>query len=78
MSDNTLGNLNDVMFEELRRLSEVDVSDRDALDAEISRAKAMEGIAGKVIDNAETIMEATAMRAKLTAATVDVPRMLVE
>ena len=39
--ENTLGRLNEVLFAELERLNALDVSDGDALQAEIERSKAV-------------------------------------
>ena len=48
---NDLGKLNDLLFEELARLNTVDAGDEDAVKAEVSRAKAIQGIAGQVTDD---------------------------
>lgn len=73
--ENTLGRLNDALFEELQALREVDPTDKDALAAEVERSKAIEGVAKTVIENANTVLTATRMRAQLSGGTV-VPRML--
>lgn len=75
MAENTLGQLNTELFAELIRLREVDATDRDALAAEVSRAKAVEGISRMIVDNARTVLQATEMRAELTRE-VAIPRML--
>lgn len=71
--------LNDRIFRELDRLESVDMDDKEARDAEIERAKAISGMVGRAIENANTAMRA----AQMTAATMDdlavqvaVPRML--
>lgn len=74
-NDNTLGRLNDALFAELERLSAVDARDPDALQAEISRAKSIEGVSKTIVENAKVIMDATIMRANLTHE-VSTPRML--
>lgn len=74
---NDLGRLNDQLFAELENLRAVDVTDADAMDAEVSRAKAVEGIARTVIENANTVLDATRMRAEFCkGASVTIPRML--
>ena len=74
---NDLGRLNDQLFAELDNLRAVDASDADAIAAEVSRAKAVEGIARTVIENANTVLDATRMRAEFgKGAVVNVPKML--
>lgn len=73
--NNTLGRLNEALFEELEALRAVDPTDADALAAEVERSKAIEGIAKTVIDNASTVLMATKMRAQYTN-TVSMPKML--
>lgn len=72
---NDLKKLNDVLFDELERLSAVDVGNEDAVRFEISRSKAIEGIAKTAVDNAKTILEATRIRAEYSRE-VRMPRML--
>ena len=74
---NDLGQLNDQLFAELENLRTVDVSDADVIAAEVSRAKAVEGIARTVIENANTVLDATRMRAEFCkGASIKIPRML--
>lgn len=72
---NDLKKLNDVLFDELERLSAVDVGNEDAVRLEISRSKAIEGIAKTAVDNARTILEATRIRAEF-GRTTPMPKML--
>lgn len=74
-NDNTLGQLNIELFSELHRLREIDVADVAALDAEVKRSKAVEGIARMVIDNAKTVLSAAEMRAEYSK-DATMPRML--
>lgn len=74
-----LMDLNDRIFRKLDRLEAVDMDDKEAREAEIERAKAISGMVGRAIENANTAMRA----AQMTAATMDdlavqvaVPRML--
>ena len=76
MSNNTLGELQKRLFAELDNLEGIDVHDKDALNAEVMRAGAVEGIAKTIISNANTVLQATRARADYTAASVDVPHML--
>jgi hypothetical protein len=74
-NDNTLGQLNIELFSELHRLREVDASDADALKAEVARSKAVEGIARTIVDNANTMLDVTRLRAEYSKQ-VTVPKML--
>lgn len=64
MADNniTLEALNQALFAELRALRKVDVSDKDALKAEVERSRAVEGISKTIISNASIMLEATKLR----------------
>lgn len=55
-SKNMLGRLTDVLFEELERLNSIDVSDAEALDAEVKRSRAIQGVAREVNASAATVM----------------------
>jgi hypothetical protein len=72
---NSLGRLNEVLFSELERLSAVDITNEDAVKLEISRSKAIEGIASTTIENAKTILEATRIKAEF-GRQAPVPKML--
>lgn len=72
-----LMDLNDRLFRELDRLES---AEGEELDAEIERAKTISGMAGRVIDNARTVMQAAQMQAATmddVAMQVAVPRMLI-
>lgn len=73
---NDLGRLNEALFSELENLRSVDPTDRDGLAAEVQRAKAVEGIAKTIIDNANTVLDATRMRAGFAKESVTMPKML--
>jgi hypothetical protein len=63
MAENpTLEQLNIELFSELHRLRQVDVSDKDALKAEVERSHAVEGISKTIISNASIMLEATKLR----------------
>lgn len=72
---NSLGRLNDELFAQLERLSDVDVRDEASLKAEVERSRAVEGIAKTIIGNAETVLAATRMRAEYTSH-ASMPKML--
>lgn len=72
---NDLKRLNEVLFDELERLGSVDVTNEDAVKLEISRSKAIEGIAKTAVDNAKTILDATRLRAEF-GRTTPMPKLL--
>ena len=61
---NSLGRLNEVLFDELERLNDVDLGDEDAVRREIERSRAIEGVSKNIIENGKTILTATRMRAE--------------
>lgn len=69
---NTLMDLSDTLFEQLERLNEADT---DALESEVQRARAMCGVAGTIIENANTVMGVIKYKQSVTN-TAEVPRML--
>lgn len=74
---NTLGRLQDALFDELDRLSAIDIGDADALKAEIERSRAVEGIAHATIDNVGMAIEATRLKAQYAqGASVTMPKLL--
>lgn len=72
---NTLGDLNDILFNEIDRLDAASPSDPDAMNAEIERAKAIKSLAGTVIANGHLVLEA-ARASSGTYDSVQVPKML--
>lgn len=72
---NDLKRLNEVLFDELERLGSVDVTNEDAVKLEISRSKAIEGIAKTAVENAKTILDATRLRAEF-GRTTPMPKLL--
>ena len=75
---NALRKVNDALLAELDRLESINLSSPDELRLEISRAKAVEGIAKATTENANTILTIARMQAERAGATsVPVPRMLV-
>lgn len=61
---NSLGRLNEALFAELERLEGVDASDRSALDAEIERARAMQGVAREINASARTVFDMVELKAE--------------
>lgn len=64
MSRNIVGRLNDKMLREFDRLESMDPTDKDAMDAEIGRARAMQGLAHEVNQSARTILDTVKAHAK--------------
>lgn len=74
---NSLGRLNEVLFNQLERLDALDVSDEEATKREIERSRAIEGTAKSITENGKTILQATRMRAEFGVG-VQFPKMLGE
>lgn len=74
---NTLGRLSEVLFEELERLNSIDPGDRDAIDAEIKRSKAVQGVAREINESAKTVLDTARLRAEWAGAkTAATPKLL--
>ena len=65
---NTLGRMTDMLFEELERLNGLDVTDAEALSAEVERSKAMQGMAKEINQSAKSQLEAAQFRAEWAGA----------
>lgn len=73
---NTLGDLNNHLFEQLERLNDEDLKGEN-LKEEIMRAKSITEIASKIIDNANTVLEAKKLQTEtLGRSNVTIPKML--
>jgi len=73
---NTLGDLNNHLFEQLERLNDEELKG-DNLKEEIMRAKAVTDIASKIIDNANTVLDAKKLQSEtLGRSNVTIPKML--
>lgn len=73
---NTLIDLNNHLFEQLERLNDDELKG-DSLKEEIMRAKSMTDIAGTIIDNAQTVLDATKFQTEvLGRSAVTIPKIL--
>ena len=73
---NTLGDLNNHLFEQLERLNDEELRGEE-LKEEIIRAKSITDIAAKIIDNANTVLQAKKLQAEtLGRSSVTIPKML--
>ncbi len=73
---NTLVDLNDHLFAQLERLNDEDIKGEELQD-EITRAKAVTGIASQIIANADIVLKAKKLQAEtLGRDNVTIPRML--
>ena len=68
MASNTLGRMTDMLFEELERLNGLDVTDAEALAAEVERSKAMQGMAKEINQSAKSQLDAAQFRAEWAGA----------
>ena len=76
--ENTLGRLNEVLFAELERLNALDSSDAAALQAEVERSKAVQGVAKEINISARSVLETAKPRAEWAGARVAQPSKLLE
>lgn len=72
---NSLGDLNNVLFEQLKRLNDESLK-ADDLKEEISRAKAVADISSKVISNGNLVLEAAKFNDDRWDADAKLPKML--
>lgn len=72
---NTLGDLNNHLFAEMERLSDEELTG-DALQEEITRAKAVQGISAQIIHNAKLVLDAVKFNDDHYNAEHNAPRML--
>lgn len=72
---NTLVDLNNHLFAEMERLSDEDLSG-EALDTEISRAKALTGVSSQIIQNGKLMLDAIKFQDDRMSLDTVVPRML--
>lgn len=75
MAQNKLEDLNNHLFAQLERLSDEDISSEE-LAKEISRAKAVNGVAKNIIDNAKTVIEAFKFTIENVPANKKIPELL--
>lgn len=52
-----IAGVNEVLFRQLDRLESVDRTDAKAMEAEIARSKAVQQVAGKVIENGRLVLD---------------------
>ena len=72
---NTLGDLNNFLFAQLERLDNEEL-EGDELLKEIARSKAVSDVAGKVIENANIVLQAQKHMDEFKGTDTTMPRML--
>ena len=72
---NTLGDLNNHLFEQLERLNDEDIKG-DKLQEEITRAKAINQVAAQIINNGNLVLEAKKLNEDKMNAELQIPKML--
>jgi len=73
---NKITDLNDHLFAELERLGDEELAGDD-LQSEITRAKAIADVSGKIIDNAKLALEATKLQVEYgSRQKISLPEML--
>ncbi|MDR1014753.1 MAG: hypothetical protein LBL86_07225 [Coriobacteriales bacterium] len=75
MTRNTLGDLNNHLFEALERINDESLEGEE-LDAEIRRARAVTGVASQVIANGNLALAATRLKDEALGADLALPPML--
>lgn len=63
MVRNTLGDLNNHLFEQLERLNDEELTN-EQLNTEIERSKAITAVASKIIDNGRLVLSAKELQAE--------------
>ncbi|MFV0395490.1 MAG: hypothetical protein ACK5LC_14080 [Coprobacillaceae bacterium] len=74
MTKNTMGDLNNHLFEQLERLNDEGITGKK-LQTELKRAKAMSGIASNIIGNASLGLQAAKLKSEFRR-DVELPEML--
>ncbi len=72
-----LAGVNEAMFDELDRLDALDISDADAIAAEVQRARAVRDVAATIIDNGRLVLDLARADAD-TASAIKIPKGLLE
>lgn len=72
---NTLGDLNNILFESMERLNDTDVKG-EALKEEIERTRAISGVAKDIIVNANLVLQASKFQDDRMDANAKTPKML--
>lgn len=75
MPRNTLTDLNNHLFTQLERLNDDELS-KDELDTEIERARAINGVAKNIIENAKTTIQGAKFSAEHLPSQDQLPAML--
>lgn len=73
--NNDLGRLNDLLFDQMDRLSDVELSGSE-LSEEINRAKAIQGVATNIIGNGSLVLQAKKFTDDKWDAEAETPKML--
>lgn len=75
MPRNTLGDLNNHLFEQLERLNDEELTP-DQLEMEMNRSSAMREVANSIIQNANLALKAEKLKIEYGGKQVQLPRML--
>lgn len=79
MKENNLMTLNDALFHELKRLEGIDVEDKEQVETEVSRAKAVTDLAGNILVGSRLMLDAARLKADYSLSPeLAIPRMLSE
>lgn len=73
---NNLGELNDILFDQLRKLSVSDSKNVDGLKNEINKTKAITDLASSITENAKVVLAVEKFKDNQMIAFNDVPQLL--
>lgn len=74
-SNNTLTDLNTILFDQMKRFNNPELSEED-LKKEVTRGTAMTGVASKIIDNAALSLKATEFQYEKVSGLKSIPAQL--
>jgi len=77
MARNKLSDLNNLLFAQLERLSDEDVSP-DEMKLEIQKAQAMSKVASQIVNSSKLVLQASKMAAEGRISKTDIPQNLIE
>lgn len=76
MTRNRLGDLNNLLFEQLERLSDESLT-KDELHQELERTRAIASVSNQIVQNAKLVLDAQKFAVEVNGrSNVDTPRML--
>ena len=75
---NNIADLSDILLDELGRLDDIEITDKDALGLELNRAKAKVDIAKSIIDIANVQLEAVKLQTEWNLKAKEMPALIAQ